>query len=354
MSKVPIQNIYYLLCYAWDKLDEREVVDVKPVGDMNLLELFAKVLVNGMVHLRKRGIDRGYIPYEEDTGNLRGKIKFNDTLKRNLLIQGKVHCEFAVLSHNVLHNRIIRSTIVTLIKSRDMEDEEIRDQLYDVLLWLSDVEPIQVSLDLFRRVQLHRNNAFYGFLMNVCEIIHQNLLVSELTGETRFRDFLQDEAQMAKLFELFVRNFYMREQSQFSSKSDTIDWDGTWRDDESEAALPKMHTDISLTSPKRKIIIDTKYYKDALTSIYSKDIVRPGHLYQIYAYVKNYERRNRTGTPTEGILLYPTVNRDFDLNYELGGHPVRALTLNLNQAWRGIHTDLLDIISVTNANEINN
>jgi 5-methylcytosine-specific restriction enzyme subunit McrC len=347
MSKVPIQNIYYLLCYAWDRLDEKDIVDVKPVGDMKLLELFAKVLINGLVHLRKRGIDRGYIPYEEDTGHLRGKIKFNETLKRQLLTQAKVHCEFAILSHNVLHNRIIRSTITTLIKSKEMEDEEIRSQLYDVLLWLADVEPIQVSLDCFRRVQLHRNNAFYGFLLNVCELIHQNLLVSELTGETRFRDFLQDEKQMAKLFELFVRNFYRREQSEFSSKSDTIEWDGTAFDDESEAALPKMHTDISLTSPKRKIIIDTKYYREALTSLYSKDIVRPGHLYQIYAYIKNYERRNKADTPTEGVLLYPTVHKEFDLNYELGGHPVRALTLNLNQDWKGIYRDLMALRLLT-------
>jgi len=343
MSEVPIQNIYYLLCYAWDKLDERDVVDVTHLEDIHIVELFAKVLINGLVHLRKRGLDRGYIPYEEDTGNLRGKIKFNETLKRNLLTRAKVHCEFAILSHNVLHNRILKSTIRTLIKSRDLEDEKIRGQLYDVLLWLSDVDTIPITSSCFRRIQLHRNNAFYGFLMNVCELIYNNLLISELTGETRFRDFLQDETQMAKLFELFVRNFFRREQSVFSSKSDTIEWDGIALDDESEATLPKMHTDISLTSPNRKIIIDTKYYKDALTSVFSKDIIRPGHLYQIYAYIKNYERRNKADTPTEGVLLYPTVHKEFDLNYQLGGHPVRALTLNLNQDWQGIHRDLIGL-----------
>ena len=25
--KIPIQNIYYLLCYAWNKLDEKDIVD---------------------------------------------------------------------------------------------------------------------------------------------------------------------------------------------------------------------------------------------------------------------------------------------------------------------------------------
>ena len=33
--------------------------------------------------------------------------------------------------------------------------------------------------DSFRRVQLHRNNAFYGFLLNVCQILHEELLPEE-------------------------------------------------------------------------------------------------------------------------------------------------------------------------------
>ena len=34
---IPIQNIYYLLCYAWDKLEEKEVVDVDPIESTSLV-----------------------------------------------------------------------------------------------------------------------------------------------------------------------------------------------------------------------------------------------------------------------------------------------------------------------------
>ena len=42
--EIPIQNIYYLLCYAWDKLEEKELIDVDPVGMTELVDLFARVL----------------------------------------------------------------------------------------------------------------------------------------------------------------------------------------------------------------------------------------------------------------------------------------------------------------------
>jgi 5-methylcytosine-specific restriction enzyme subunit McrC len=37
---IPIENIYYLLCYAWDKLAEKEVVEVNPLESTSLADLF--------------------------------------------------------------------------------------------------------------------------------------------------------------------------------------------------------------------------------------------------------------------------------------------------------------------------
>ena len=42
---IPIENIYFLLCYAWNKLDEKERVDVSIDDKTELLDLFAKVLI---------------------------------------------------------------------------------------------------------------------------------------------------------------------------------------------------------------------------------------------------------------------------------------------------------------------
>ena len=109
--KIPIQNIYYLLCYAWNKLDEKDIVDVSGIDSTNIVDLFAKVLIGGLNHLIRRGLDRGYVNFSEDTRSLRGKICFAPTIKKNLLINAKVHCEFDELCHDVLHNRILKASV---------------------------------------------------------------------------------------------------------------------------------------------------------------------------------------------------------------------------------------------------
>ncbi len=39
---IPIENIYYLLCYAWNKLDEKDRVAVSAEDYTKLLDLLAK------------------------------------------------------------------------------------------------------------------------------------------------------------------------------------------------------------------------------------------------------------------------------------------------------------------------
>ena len=64
---IPIANIYYLLCYAWDVLEEKEsLADVDVLDSTDILDLFARVLVNGTRRLVRRGLDRGYLPREGD------------------------------------------------------------------------------------------------------------------------------------------------------------------------------------------------------------------------------------------------------------------------------------------------
>ena len=64
---IPIQNIYYLFCYAWDRFEESKVVDVGGVDSPELVDLLAKVLSSGLKRLIRMGIDRGYVVVKEDS-----------------------------------------------------------------------------------------------------------------------------------------------------------------------------------------------------------------------------------------------------------------------------------------------
>ena len=79
--RIPIQNLYYLFCYAWNRLEEGDVVDVGGVDSPELADLFAKVLASGLRHLIRRGINRGYVPVDEELSVLRGRVNFQDSMQ---------------------------------------------------------------------------------------------------------------------------------------------------------------------------------------------------------------------------------------------------------------------------------
>jgi 5-methylcytosine-specific restriction enzyme subunit McrC len=342
-QKIPIENIYYLLCYAWNKLEERDIVEVQKVDSTSLLDLFAKVLINGLNHLFKRGLDRGYINFSEDTRCLKGKLCFSQTLKRNLLIKAQVHCQHDEMSYNILHNQIIKSTLSSLIHFETL-DITLKKELIYLYRKLHGIDDFKLTRQVFSRVQLNNNNSFYDFLLKICEIIYENLLISEDPGQSKFKDFFQDESKMAYLFEEFVRNFYKKEAKDCKVGREDILWHAKPLNEHSAGYLPKMTTDISIESENAKTVIDTKYYKETLSKHYDQEKIHSAHLFQLYAYLKNMEVKGGINSNCSGVLLYPTLDRDISLAYAMDNHKIVVRTINLNQHWIMIHKDLIDIL----------
>lgn len=344
--KIPIKNIYFLLCYAWNKLEERDIVDVKAGDHTSLLNLFARVLILGTNRLIKRGIDRDYQRYDDVIQGLRGKIDFQQSLKRHLFYHGKAHCQYDEMDHDVLHNRILKATMKKLISIEGIEDA-YRDELIYIVRRFHYITDIDLKAHHFPMVCLHRNNYFYDFLLKICRLIYDNLLIHEGAGESKFMDFLQDDNKMRYLFESFLRKFYEYEQADFSVSRENIEWAVESSDPEAKKYLPIMQTDISLKAPDRKIIMDAKYYKDVLGGgQYGGEKIYSGHLYQLSAYLKNLEARGGVNLDCEGILVYPTVEKDVNITYDkMLGHKVSVRTINLNQDWSDIHSNLLSFLN---------
>lgn len=337
--KIPIQNIYFLLCYAWDKLEERDLVDVDSVGITELVDLFSRVLISGTNHLLKRGFDRNYVPHEEWTSRLQGKIRF-DVVVKTIAPTAKLPCEFDELSYDVVHNRILKATARRLIRT-DKISRKNAERLAVLYRQLPEVRDVELTSQIFGQVQLHKNNHFYDFLMKLCALIQHNLLVSETGGRSRFRDFTRDKCQMAVLFENFVRNFY-RTHTNYGARREDIQWNLIAQDPSAAKLLPKMQTDISLEVEGRKIIIDCKYTPEATTTHYESEKLRSEHLYQLHAYLSNLpEQESRC----EGVLLYPEMDGPLGAVFTNNDRMISIRTINLHQPWAGIHDDLLKLVA---------
>ena len=342
---IPIQNLYYLLLYAWDALEEGQMVEASAQSETQILDLLGGVLSSGIDHILRRGLDRGYLPHSELIPGIRGKIDISATVKANALPCGRVVCEFDELSYRVLQNQLLRSTVQRLLKSNQLAPM-LRDKLAGTDRRLHEVGNVPLSSRVFRSVQLHSNNRFYRFLLEVCRLIHDNLLVDERTGTVKFRDFVRDERRMWMLFERFAWNFYRREQTTFSVGRNRVRWKVTTGTPEAVRLLPTMLTDISLTSADRKIVIETKFYRRTLDLHFEKHSVRSTHLCQLFAYLKNLAARGGLYASVEGILLYPAVGQNLDLSYDLHGHRVRVCTIDLNKGWNEIKMDMLSILTL--------
>jgi len=343
--QIPIKNIYYLLSYAWNKLEESDRVRISIEEKTHILDLFAKVLINATRILLKRGIDQSYVELTSEIHAIRGKLEFSASVKRGLLEKSKAVCSFDEFSSNILANKILVTTLLRLVRTKEL-DKGLKEELISLMRMLPAIDQLELRSSMFKQVKLSRNNRFYGFILNVCQIMYECTLPTEKKGEYYFVDFTRDQNKMNRLFEEFVRNFYKIECDNFPNvRRENIRWN--FDDDSVDLAyLPQMMTDITLENEHRKIIIDAKYYSDTLVVNFEKEKIRSSNLYQLFSYIVNQEDDTPKTMNACGILLYPTVQKDYDLEYSYGNHKIKLCTVNLNTDWTIISKRLLKIVDI--------
>ncbi len=342
--QIPIQNIYFLLCYAWDKLEEKDSVNVQALDTTELVDLFAKVLINGTARLLKQGLDRYYVEQTNTVSGIRGKLNLSASVKRHTFAAHKTVCVYDEFDYDILHNQILKTIIRKLLRTAAL-DPGLRDDLHKLFVKFPPVSEMTIRHAHFKQVRLHRNNYHYDFILKVCRILHEHLFLEETSGEYTFQDFVRDEKAMARLFEAFVRNFYKIEQSEFRVTSEVIRWKLSPATDTDLQMLPVMITDISLISPSRKMIVDTKFYKEAFRTRFTQQKINSAHLYQLFSYLKNQETDSEMTQSCEGVLLYPAVGGTFQHKYQHSNHTITVRSLDLNQDWENIRQELLQIIA---------
>lgn len=341
--QIPIQNVFYLFCYAWDQFREGLKTDVGGVDSPRLQDLIAKVLIVSINRLLRRGLDRGYIERGEDTVRLRGRFDFGETIKRNLMHRRLIHCRVDELKPDVLINQILKATARRLAIVDEL-DQSFAHTLRLQCKELREVSDIELTRASFAKLQIHGLNAEYRFLMRVCELAYHELLPNENDQGYRFADILEDDVRMNDVFENFVRNFYKRECKTYRLGSRNIEWATDTLTESARAVLPAMVNDIRLDGQDRTIVIDAKYYKDMFQRYFDTRKLISGNLYQIFTYVSNLSAQLEKPRKLQGILLYPTVDDDFDESFNVVGHSLKVSTINLNQPWQSIHRSLLALV----------
>ncbi len=328
-----------MLCYAWNRAEEVENLNVSGIKGDNIYDLLSLALCKSVSKLIKKGVYRKYNLVNEETYSLRGKIDFGESLKKNSFNNGRAFCEFDEFSDDIIHNQIIKATLYNILKSKTV-DKNIKDRVIKLYHYFEHINSIELNKITFEKAKIHRNNRHYKFSLDICKLIYNDMIVDEMSGDILF-NYKEDE-RMSYLFEDFVRNFYKIHLVDAHVCRENIKWDVVGDDMD---FLPIMQTDITIKRDNEIIIMDTKYYKNTLVTNMGQDKYHSTNMYQMFSYLKNAESKGDLYKTSIGILLYPRVNKDLNNTYKMQDHYLKICTVDLNDDWKSIHSRLLEIVS---------
>ena len=315
-----------MLAYAFQVLNEQGYRSIATEDFDNTAELCAAILIRGISTQIKRGLGKEYIPRTEALSSLRGKIDISETIKTQALQRKQMVCSYDEFSVNSYMNRIIKSTMLLLLRT-DITKAR-KKEMRKLLVFFDEVE----TIDLFTvnwSMQYNRNNQAYRMLISICYLVVKGLLQTQSDGTKKLMDYL-DEQRMHRLYEKFILEYYRKEYPQITANASQIPWQ---LDDDVSAMLPVMQTDIMLSHGEKTLIIDAKYYAHSTQIQYDKHTLHSGNMYQIFTYVKNKETE-LADRPHEvsGMLLYAKTDEDIypENEYRMSGNRIEVRTLNLD------------------------
>jgi len=322
-----VQNIYYMLAYAFQALHEKGYKDVAAEDFKNSLELLTALLCRGVSIQIKRGLNQQYLTREEALSTPRGKIKINDSMKTLTIRKKQLVCAYDEFSVDAYLNRIIKTTLFVLLRSNISKSR--KKELRKLIIFFDGVSLLDIHT-INWNLPYNRNNQTYRMIIAVCQLILKGMLQTESDGAVKMREYLDDQS-MARLYEKFILGYYQKEHPELRAYAPQIKWAVT---NGYDFQLPTMQTDIVLSGKNsgKTLIIDAKYYAHnmQIKAPYMTRTIHSANLYQIFTYVKNWP-----AAPDEsvaGMLLYAGTDDEIQPNndYQISGNTISVKTLDLD------------------------
>ena len=189
MAVIPVANLYYLLCYAWDEFAPRQMDRYAAEDFPDTFHLFSRQLIVGVRALHRQGFETGYIPLEESTSNPRGRILMAPSIRTRAMSPKKVYCAFDEMSADILSNQILKATLRRLTGEETLQGP-LRRELRQTMGLLASVRDIELTRRVFHSVRVHQNNRLYSFLMTICHFLWERMEALEIrVPEPAFLEF---------------------------------------------------------------------------------------------------------------------------------------------------------------------
>ena len=305
--KVPIDNLFYMLTYAYDLPQFRQEVASLDFSE-DLFEFIVAIFVKQVEELIRSGIYRSYLDLEENQAFLRGRLMLGEQLHQNAVQVHRFYQRINEYTADVLENRILHYTL-HLLAQLDYRNASMKKQIRRTLSVFHDVALTHISPADCDRVVYTRLNAAYHSRIHLARLLLQNLSLEGKEGRTPFAAYILD---MNQVFELFVAR-YLADYFADHFSLDVGIQDDIWLD---EGQKEKGTPDIVLQwNGRPHLVLDTKYkiFKDKPSQDDRNQML-------VYCQTLNL---------TRGMLIYANEQAiKFDSKYSGTLLSARALSLN--------------------------
>ena len=322
--KIGIPQLLSLACYAMGVyMPQDNPFDFQKAD--TLPDVLARNLVSAARRAFGRGLLRGYLTEEEALHTVRGRIRFDEQIRRRYVIPLPVELRFDEFTEDIQANRLVKAAAARLGRMRLHSSEARRG-----LGWIAAILE-NVSLLEFRRrvpeMRFDRLNEHYRHVVGLARLILLHSEFESFRGDARASGFLVD---MNVLFQEFVTQA-LRETLGVSERTLRADKgvDEIALDKEGEV---QVFPDLTLWDGRNCMFVGDAKYKDL-----TDKKARNADLYQLLAYA--------TALDLPGGLLIYAQGAPGETTYQVknAGKLLMVAALDLSQSIEDILSRVSDI-----------
>ena len=198
--KIGIPQLLSLACYAMGIVKHQDLGMFDFRRDEALPDVLACALSDAARQAFRRGLLHGYRTEEEALYGIRGRIRFDDQLRRRYAIALPVEVRYDEFTNDILANQLVKAATLRLGRFQ-LRSQEARRGLGWVGGMLSGVSLAEFLPRRVPEVAFDRLNDHYRLVVELARLILRHSEFQSSRGEVRASGFL---VNMDDLFEKFV------------------------------------------------------------------------------------------------------------------------------------------------------
>ena len=197
--KIGIPQLLSLACYAIGVYKPKDTLFDFQKAD-TLPDVLALALTNAARRAFSRGLLRGYLTEEEALHTVRGRIRFDEQIRRRYGIPLPVELRFDEFTEDILANRLVKAAAARL-RHMTLNSSEARRGLGWIAAILENVSLLEFRRRRVPEVPFDRLNEHYRHVVGLARLILLHSEFESFRGDVRASGFLID---MNVLFQEFV------------------------------------------------------------------------------------------------------------------------------------------------------